>query len=184
MVWVSEITLEQLFEKKLYFLLPFYMFRYEKQLPVMNTNEEKLSALLKEYENISDRLDALVVSGTLSSRSRYVIMQMTKRVSDKLTEKQEQVKRKVGDLMGGHVINLDIFQAEDLAEARGRVIGEENLLVKMICRKLRKGKDVEQIADELEEDEIRIKVICDAASEYAPDYDEEKVMSAVRLLAR
>ena len=111
-------------------------------------------------------------------------MQMAKRVSDKLTEEQEQVKRKVGDLMGGHVVNLDIFQAEDRAEARGEAWGEERQLIKQICRKLRKGKDVEQIADELEEDEIRIKVICDAAAEYAPDYDEERVLTAIRQLAR
>ena len=44
---------------------------------------------------------------------------MTKRVSDKLAMDHEHVKQKVGDLMGGHVINLDIFQAEDAAEERG-----------------------------------------------------------------
>ena len=183
-VWVKEITLEQIFGEKLYFLLPFYIFRYEKELPILNADEEKLSLLLKEYESITDRLDALVEIGSLSSRSRYVIIQMIKRVSDKLTEKQEQVKRKVGDLMGGHVIDLDIFQAEDRAEARGKAMGAEQQLIKMICRKLRKGKDAEQIADELEEDEIRVKVICDAAAEYAPDYDEERVLAAVRLLTR
>ncbi len=43
---------------------------------------------------------------------------------------------------------------------------------------------MEQIADELEEDEIRIKVICDAATAYAPDYDKESVLAAVRQLAR
>ncbi len=49
---------------------------------------------------------------------------MTKRVADKLAMDHEHVKQKVGDLMGGHVINLDIFQAEDAAEARGETRGE------------------------------------------------------------
>ncbi len=58
--------------------------------------------------------------------------------------------------------------------------GEENRLIRQVCRKLRKGKGVEQIADELEEDESRIKVICDAAEEFAPDYEENKVIAAIR----
>ncbi len=90
-----------------------------------------------------------------------------------------QVKQKVGGMMGGHVIDLDIFQAEDRAEARGKAIGEDRKLIRQICRKLRKGRSVQEIAEDLEEDEVRIKVICDEALEYAPDYDEEKVIRAV-----
>ena len=56
--------------------------------------------------------------------------------------------------------------------------GREEYLISLICRKLRKGKSIEQIADELEEDEVRVKVICGIADEFAPDYDEEKVMQA------
>ena len=138
--------------------------------------------------------DVLVETGKLSSRSRYVIIQMIKRVSDKLNSDHEQVKQKVGDMMGGHVINLDIFQAEDRAQARGEAIGEvrgevrgeargeDRMLMRQIFRKLRKGKSIAEIADDLEEDEVRIKVICDVAQKYAPDYDEEKVIRAVEAL--
>ena len=92
--------------------------------------------------------------------------------------------------MGGHVIDLDIFQAEDRAEARGKEIGEVigeargegRKLIRLVCRKLRKGKNVQEIAEDLEEDEVRIEVICDEASKYAPDYDEEKVIRAVEAL--
>ena len=57
--------------------------------------------------------------------------------------------------------------------------GREEQLIIQVCRKLRKGKSVEQIADALEEDEEYIQKICDAAETYAPDYDEEKVIQAV-----
>ena len=36
---------------------------------------------------------------------------------------QEHVRQKVGDVMGGHVIDLDIFQAEDKAKAEGKAEG-------------------------------------------------------------
>ncbi len=61
--------------------------------------------------------------------------------------------------------------------------GKEELLISQICKKLRKGKSIPQIADEVEEDEIRIQVICHAAEEFAPDYDEEKVLDAVQAMA-
>ena len=77
---------------------------------------------MDEYDGIADRLNELVEAGKLSSRSRYVIIQMIKRVSDRLAMAQEHVRQKVGDVMGGHVIDLDIFQAEDKAKAEGIII--------------------------------------------------------------
>ena len=65
----------------------------------------------------------------------------------------------------------------------GREEGREGHLVRQICRKLRKGRNIEQIADELEEDEIRIKVICNTVEEFAPDYDEDKVIAAMWQMA-
>ena len=62
----------------------------------------------------------------------------------------------------------------------GREEGREAQLISQVCRKLRKGKNVEQIADELEEDEVRIKAIFDTAEAFFPDYDEEKVIAAIR----
>ena len=49
----------------------------------------------------------------------------------------------------------------------------------MVCRKLKKGKSIEQIADELEEEEARIQVLCDVARDFAPEYDERKILAAV-----
>ena len=66
---------------------------------------------------------------------------------------------------------------EERAEGRaqGRAEGGDLKLVSQVCRKLRKGKVVEVIADELEEDIEEIRSICAAAESFAPDYDEEQV---------
>ena len=119
----NDFTLDDMFDKELYFLLPFYLFQYEDELPRLNADQVYLQSLLDEYDGIADRLNELVEAGKLSSRSRYVIIQMIKRVSDKLAMAQEHVRQKVGDVMGGHVIDLDIFQAEDKAKAEGKAEG-------------------------------------------------------------
>ena len=78
------------------------------------------------------------------------------------------------------ITEYDEAETMQMFKEEGREEGEENRLIRQICRKLRKGKSVEQIADELEEDETQVKVICDAAEAFAPDYDENKVIAAIR----
>ena len=57
--------------------------------------------------------------------------------------------------------------------------GMKKTLIGQICRKLRKGKTLAQIVDELDEDESKIKPIFDSAAAFAPDYDEELVIEAI-----
>ena len=57
--------------------------------------------------------------------------------------------------------------------------GRRDTIVSQVCKKLRKGKTVSQIADELEENDMRIQVICDSAAQFAPEYDEKKVSEAL-----
>lgn len=55
---------------------------------------------------------------------------------------------------------------------------EKGLLTKVIsqvCKKLKKGYPSSEIAEMLEEEEPLIKKICDVASQFAPDYDTEKI---------
>ena len=53
-------------------------------------------------------------------------------------------------------------------------------LVELICKKLRKGKEIPQIADEVEEEEELVKKICDIADSYGPEYDADKVSAAIQ----
>ncbi|MCM1171197.1 MAG: hypothetical protein NC393_03615, partial [Clostridium sp.] len=58
--------------------------------------------------------------------------------------------------------------------------GDFKRLITQVCRKLRKSKEIDVIADELEEDIEVISEICEAAEPYASDYNEELVYEAYR----
>ena len=45
---VKEYSLDEIFEKKLLFLIPFYIFTYEAELENINCSEERLSRLINE----------------------------------------------------------------------------------------------------------------------------------------
>ncbi len=55
----------------------------------------------------------------------------------------------------------------------------EKGLVQMICKKMRKGRTLETIADELEEEIYVIAPIYEVASKFLPDYDSELVYEEV-----
>lgn len=70
---------------------------------------------------------------------------------------------------------------EGRAEGReeGREEGNVEKLVMQICKKLKKNKSVEEIADDLEEEISVIELICRIAVGFAPEYDCQKVKERV-----
>ena len=57
--------------------------------------------------------------------------------------------------------------------------GGERLLINQVCKKLRKGMTVSQIASDLEEDEPRIRAIVNISEKYAPEYNCEEIFRDV-----
>ena len=57
----------------------------------------------------------------------------------------------------------------------GKAEGEKAQLIKQVCKKLKKGKTPDMIAEELEEDLTVIEKICTEAQKYAPDFDCEQL---------
>lgn len=92
------------------------------------------------------------------------------------TGAEELVSVKQNHESGGKV-NMCLAIKEMLADERqeGLEQGRNALLVEKVCKKLKKDKSREQIAEELEEDIEVIHRICDVAEEVMPRYDVEKI---------
>lgn len=58
--------------------------------------------------------------------------------------------------------------------------GELTRLISQVCKKLQRGKNISQIAEDLEETEEMIADICKAAEPEAPEYDIDKIYSRLR----
>ena len=178
----ANYSIDDMFEKKLFFLLPFFAFNIEDQMDVFESDDNELGKFVNIYCDIIERLRQ-VKETALSLRTKGVIIKQMENVTRRLNDKRGNVSRKVGDIMGGRVLKMDWLEKYDAAvangRAKGRAEGDQARLITQVCRKLRKGKAISQIAEELEEDEIRIKVICDFAARFAPNYDEEQVINAI-----
>ncbi len=96
--------IDEIFEKKLLFLIPFYIFSHESRFVEYNEDKGKLEVLKAEYIDIRNRLDGLLESGQISAYTRKIIMEMSDKVVENLAQKYENVREGVASVMGGKVL--------------------------------------------------------------------------------
>lgn len=129
---IAEYSIEEIFEKKLYILIPFYIFNYEKGFTEYNSNEKKLNILISEYHQIIDRLNDLVENQQLSSYDRRTIIELADDVMQELTKKYSVLQKEVGDMMGGEMIITEVHKARDEGRREGISQGTMQVAEKMI----------------------------------------------------
>ena len=68
-------SIDDIFDKGLLFLIPFYIFSHESRFAEYDADEAKLETLKNEYGDIVDRLDALQRKGLLSAYTKKAILE-------------------------------------------------------------------------------------------------------------
>ncbi len=122
---VSDFSIDDLFDKKLYFLIPFYIFNLESEIKKNDTDDKYVSELADTYRMILSRLEDDVLSERLSTDSNDVIILLTHKVLFKLTMNSVNTQRKVGGVMGGKVLELDYIKGIRDGREQGREEGIE-----------------------------------------------------------
>ena len=104
---MKSYTQEEIFEKGLLFLIPFYIFTQEAKFKACEEDAEKLAALVKEYETIRARLEELVENGTINEYTKCTLVDMTNRVLENIAAKYQKVRKGVKDAMGGQILEYE-----------------------------------------------------------------------------
>ena len=146
-IYVENYTTDVIFQKKLLFLLPFYIMRYEKSREKLEKNPEELRELLQEYEKIAGKLEDSLLGRGREAQHRYLV-EVIIRISDYIFANSEKTKKGVNAAMGGEVLDLKTDKLID--EIRQDVKEEVRDEVKMeiVVYMLKKGiNTLEEIAD-------------------------------------
>lgn len=101
---VQAYSLNDIFEKGLLLLIPFYIFSHEKSFPEYNSNGQKLAELKAEYQIILKRLDELERQGAIGAFDKRTIIDLSGDVIKEIAQKYENVQKVVGDMMRGAMI--------------------------------------------------------------------------------
>ena len=122
---VQSYSLQQIFDKILLFLLPFYIFNLEKNFPLYEASEEALENLKKVYVDFMDRLEKEVTEGHISAYYRRTILDMSKKVLENIAAKYQNVQKGVSDIMGGRVLEHEGKTIYNAGVKEGIAVGEE-----------------------------------------------------------
>ena len=117
---VQNYTLDDIFEKRLLLLIPFYIFSYEKNFPEYNSSGQKLEELKSEYQGILERLDGLERRGVVGAFEKRTIIDLTGDVIKEIAQKYENVQKGVGDMMRGALIETEARRLRDEAKKEAK----------------------------------------------------------------
>ena len=120
-------TVDSIFEKRLLILLPYHILRYESFLKNSSSNAKKLEQLLTDYQKINNLLEHC----TDDKKSTLYIDMITliEKIADHIIPKDnENVRERLGDIMGGKILQLEserlLEKGQLLGEAKGRAAGQ------------------------------------------------------------
>ena len=138
-------TKDGIFEKKLLMLLPFYIMRYEKDIHEMSENPELFQCLLNEYEEIRINL-VKELSGADKAALYMDLNKLIIKIADYICQSEEVVRKGIGEVMGGKVLELESerlwAEGKAIGEVEGEARGEERLSV-LINRLILDGRSTE-----------------------------------------
>ena len=132
---VPEYTADEILRKELYFLIPFHIFAYERELEKINGNAEKLEDLLHIYKRFAEVLQQRVKERRLTEYERQIIRDMTVKVVFSLAAKWANVMKGVESIMGGEILELEV----DKILNRGIDIGKADGMISTLTALVRDG---------------------------------------------
>ena len=150
-IYVGHYTKDEILQKKLFFLLPFYIMRYEQK--ALDTQDPELQKMLEEYREIEKCLEEEFLEEGKEKVYRD-LMELILRISDYILRNKKKARKGLGDVMGGKVLELEsdrlIQKGLELGRTQGLEQGISQGLAQSVSALLRKGKTVEEISDLLD----------------------------------
>ena len=139
-VQAQNFTKEDMFQKRLLILIPFYVLRYEKD--IKDRKNEILDKLETEYEYIKKQL---IAEGNSINEPRlyYDLVVLTQRILDYVGKGNEDYKERMGNIMGGVILEMESDKIWDrawnnawnkagqYADSRRLILDVDNMVKKM-----------------------------------------------------
>ena len=126
-------SIKEILEKDLIMLLPFYIIRYEKMKYQLENDEVLREKLFQEYEMIAEYLERKFLNNGLEKEFRDVRELISKIVEYSFSE-SKNVRKGLGEIMGGQVLELESDRLIKKGEARGKELGVDDMAA--LTRKL------------------------------------------------
>lgn len=139
---MQDITIDEIFREELYFLIPFVLFRHERELARIAADPKRLDALELEMDELRARFERCAAEGRIERRYERAVLWLLDYVSGNLAGKHPEIVERVNK-MRGEVLEIPYLKewkaAEARGEARGFLQGERSGELKMLCDLVNNG---------------------------------------------
>ena len=140
---IRDYTLDMIFEKELYFIIPFYIFTYEKELRKYEKNPEMRIQLQNEFLGMRNRLHKCTEVGLIDEYTRCTLLDMSKKVVRSLLgNKYPKTEKEVEKAMGGNILE---YEAKTILN-KGKAEGVLTTLTELVQKGLLDIKDAAEQA--------------------------------------
>ena len=129
---VQDYSIEEIFTKGLLFLIPFYIFRYERQFPFIEKDRFLQVNLIDTYRFISAKLEEATRQGIITEYTRCTLIDMTKKVMRNLTWKYENIRKRMVEFMVGPILEYRAKTLYNRGIQQGFQRGKEECLRELI----------------------------------------------------
>lgn len=135
---VQHYTKDEIFQKKLLLFLPYYIMRYEKELPYISSDKNKFNQFISEYESIHSQLETELYEDGKSILYEDLIV-LIRKIANYMV-KSKKVRERFGDVMGGKVLELESERLLRIGRQEGRKLGRQEGALVMMIAMYRDGK--------------------------------------------
>ena len=129
---LNDYNVDELFNKELYFLIPFILFNCETELKMYNEDEVALKKFLNDFENVIDRLRRCLTTGKIDDITYRTIIETMYIVNTKITDNYKHVQKEVEEIMGGKEIELEVRKVYNEGYDNGYDKGQKEVLIKLV----------------------------------------------------
>ena len=88
---MQKYTLQDIWNKETYLLIPFYIFTHEANFPKYNEDETALKELVNEFEEICAKMEQLVQESKMTELESRIIVELSKKVVDNIAKKYKKI---------------------------------------------------------------------------------------------
>ncbi len=105
---LKDYSSDEIIRKKLYFLIPFYLFNFESEFDKIETGKQEfIYSFNKRYSEIYDKLKESLESGEIDAITHHSIIMMSEKIIKTLASNKKIVKEEAEKIMGGQVLEYE-----------------------------------------------------------------------------
>ena len=147
-VQVQEFTCDDMLRKRLLFLLPYHVIKYEQEKD-LDTDSEKWKEFLDECKKIESYLEENFLEKG-NEKSYRDMIELIIRIADHVFRDNEKVRKGFGDVMGGKVLELESDKLLEQGIEQGIAMERKN--TELVRRKAEEAEaEIQRLRKLLEE---------------------------------